>query len=102
MAKYYKTPKHTTGRTITTKTPYGSTSDMVVTDEETLSKISVADFCILLKDDEGYYITHKDRIDNGLADPFRYDESYRSIMADKIQKDFDKWEKHHNESNDMA
>jgi hypothetical protein len=36
MAKVFKTPKHTTGRTISTKTPYGSTSDMIVKDEELL------------------------------------------------------------------
>ena len=87
--KYYKAPKHSTGRIITTKTPYGSTSDMIVKDEEILSKVPVADFCILLKDDEGYYITHKDRIDDGLADPFRYCESYRKIMTEKIQKDLE-------------
>ena len=102
MAKYYKAPKHTTGRTITTKTPYGSTSDMIVTDEEMLKKISVADFCVLLKDDEGYYITHKDRVDNGLADPFRYDEPYRTIVTEKIQQDLDAWEKFHNEQHDLA
>lgn len=96
--KYYKAPKHSTGRVITTKTPYGSTSDMIITDEEVLKKIPVADYCILVKDDEGYYITHKDRIDSGLADPFRYCETYRKIMSEKIQQDFDNWEKH-NEQN---
>jgi hypothetical protein len=106
--KFYKAPKHSTGRVITTKTPYGSTSDMIVTDAEILKKVSVAEFCVLLKDDDGYYITNKNRIDSGLADPLRYCETYRKIMSEKIQKDFDAWEKYLNEqankndSNDMA
>lgn len=90
MAKNFIKPrKHESGRTITTKTPYGSTSDMIVTDEEIVKKVTVADFAILLQDDGGYYITHKNRIDNGLADPFRYDNEYRSIMDEKIEKDLE-------------
>lgn len=98
MARVFKTPKHTTGRTITTKTPYGSTSDMIVKDEEILSKVTVAEFCVLLQDDEGYYITNKARIDNGLSDPLRYCESYRKIIGEKIAKDLEI----QNEQNDMA
>lgn len=98
MAKVFKTPKHTTGRTITTKTPYGSTSDMIVTDEQILSKVTVAANCVLLQDDDGYYITNKDRIDNGLSDPLRYCESFRKIIGAKIAKDLE----NKNEQNDMA
>jgi len=88
MAKnFIKVSKHQTGRNITTKTPYGSTSDMIVTDQDILSKVPVADNCVLLKDDDGYYITNKNRIDNGLSDPLRYCESYRSIMSKKILED---------------
>lgn len=85
--KIIKVPKHQTGRVITTKTPYGSTSDMVVTDESILNKVNVAANCILLKDDDGYYITSKNRLDNGLSDPLRYCQSYREIMTEKINKD---------------
>jgi len=88
MAKNFVKPrKHESGRTITTKTPYGSTSDMIVTDEEIVKKVIVADFAILLQDDEGYYVTHKNRVDSGLADPFRHDNEYRLIMDEKIFKD---------------
>lgn len=87
MAKIFKTPKHQTGRTITTKTPYGSTSDMIVTDPDILNKVPVSENCVLLQDDDGYYITNKNRIDNGLSDPLRYCISYREIMSKKIRED---------------
>lgn len=90
MAKnFIKVSKHQTGRSITTKTPYGSTSDMIVKDEEILSKVTVAENCVLLQDDDGYYITNKDRIDNGLSDPLRYCESFRKIIGEKIAKDLE-------------
>ena len=97
MAKQIKIPKHHSGRTITTKTPYGSTSDMIVTDENILKKVSVAEFCVLLQDDEGYYITNKNRIDSGLADPLRYCEKYREIMSAKINQDIEKYDTTHKE-----
>lgn len=84
MAKVFKTPKHTTGRIISTKTPYGSTSDMIVTDQEILKKIRVADNCILLQDDDGFYITNRSRVDSGLSDPLRYCESFRKVMSENI------------------
>lgn len=84
MARIFKTPKHQTGRTITTKTPYGSTSDMVVTDETILNKIMIDNDSILLKDDEGFYITYKSRIDNGLSDPLRYSINYREKISEQI------------------
>lgn len=87
MARVFKTPKHTTGRTITTKTPYGSTSDMIVSDENILKKVTIHENCILLQDDEGYYITNKNRIDDGLSDPLRYCESFRQIISEKISKE---------------
>lgn len=52
------------GRTITTKSQYGSHADMLV--EE------LPDGKVLLKDDNGTYITEKSCLDNGLADPRRY------------------------------
>jgi hypothetical protein len=84
MARIFKIPKHQTGRTITTKTPYGSTGDMVVTDETILSKVEIDDGSILLKDDEGFYITYKNRVDSGLSDPLRYSSEYRDTIAEKI------------------
>lgn len=88
MAKnFIKTSKHQTGRTISTKTPYGSTSDMIVTDESILNKISINTDCVLLQDDEGYYITHKTHIDNGMADPFRHSLEYRETILTQIMKE---------------
>ena len=77
MAKHFKTPKHQTGKTITTKTPYGTTSDMVVTDEEILAKTKVKGGWVLAKDDQGYYITAQGNVDSGLSDPFRYCDTFR-------------------------
>tara|TARA_Y100000034_G_C6625475_1_gene272811 strand:- start:75 stop:335 length:261 start_codon:yes stop_codon:yes gene_type:complete len=83
MAKYRAKPKgHDSGQAITTKSPYGSHADMVVELEELQSSDFfetgegrwrvIEDYETVCKDDEGYYITLKSRIDNGLADPNRY------------------------------
>ena len=69
--------KHETGRTITTKTPYGTTSEMVVTDENLRGLFSIDVSQVLVKDDEGYYYTSVSRVDSGLADPNRYNSSLR-------------------------
>jgi hypothetical protein len=94
---FIKVSKHQTGRTITTKTPYGSTSDMIVKDEDILKKVAVTDNCVLLKDDEGYYITTKNRIDDGLSDPVRYCDAYRDIIANKILQDIEHYDAAHKE-----
>jgi hypothetical protein len=73
--------KHDTGSKITTKTPYGTTSDMVVTDENILSSLEMAEGTVLAKDDIGYYFTPANRVDSKLADPNRYTESRRKISA---------------------
>ena len=88
MAKknFIKPRKHESGRLITTKTPYGSTSDMIVADEEVLSKINVAGDMTLLKDDDGYYTTFSERIDNGLSDPRRYCQSLRLVIEQEMQE----------------
>ena len=81
MAKNYIKPrKHETGRLINTKTPYGVTSDMVVTDEEILQKVKVCETQTLVKDDFGYFFVEKKAIDNGLACPIRYSERLRESM----------------------
>jgi hypothetical protein len=78
--------KHQTGRTITTKTAYGISSDMVVTDQDTLSKVHVPEHCVLVHDDMGYFIVNKERVDDGLACPFRYDIEYRNNSNQKIME----------------
>ncbi len=82
--KLFKPRKHESGRTITTKTPYGVTSDMVVKDEEVLAKVVVADGMVLVHDDDGYFIVPKNVVDNRMACPLRYDESYREQMSEQI------------------
>jgi len=89
MAKNFIKPrKHESGRSITTKTAYGTHSDMIVTDEAVLKRLRFDEFetiqLVLAKDDEGYYITRKDRVDSGLADPNRYDSSMRAQMRETI------------------
>lgn len=68
--KYYKAPLHQTGTTVTTKTHFGSTSDMIV--DHTKYKVNINENEVLCKDDRGFYITSKSRIDSGIADPNRY------------------------------
>lgn len=79
MARTHK--RHTTGNIITTKSWFGSHADMVVLPEEyhNNNRIyknrgihSISDEEVVCKDDRGYYITLKNRLDNGLADPKRY------------------------------
>ena len=87
MAKNFIKPrKHETGRTITTKTPYGITSDMVVTDEAVLAKVNVPEYCVLVNDDMGYFIVNRERVDDGLACPFRYDIIFREQSNEKIME----------------
>lgn len=78
--KVFKPRKHESGRVITTKTPYGITSDMVVTDESILSQLSIEDRQVLVHDDSGYFIVPRDRVNDGLACPLRYCDSYRDMM----------------------
>jgi hypothetical protein len=73
--KVYNTRGHETGTIITTKTAFGSTSDMIID----LNKYTLDGKSVLIKDDEavckddkGFYITLKSRIDNKTADPNRY------------------------------
>lgn len=55
--------KHDVGVTITTPSPYGSHLSMLVRELE--------DGRVVLKDDFGEYVTTRDRLDNGMADPNR-------------------------------
>lgn len=73
MTKYIKTPKHSTGRNITTKSAYGSHSNMMVPCEDQIfQNIQLKDNQVLCRDDDGMYLTEKQYIDSGLADPNRY------------------------------
>jgi len=75
--------KHETGKKITTKTAYGTTSDMVVTDENILMKINTPEGVVLVKDDCGYYFTPENRVDTNLADPNRYANN-RDIITKQV------------------
>jgi len=87
MARQVRTgKKHETGRTITTKTAYGISSDMLVTDETVLSKVSVPEHSALVQDDMGYFIVDKKRVDDGLACPLRYDSLWREKANNEIME----------------
>jgi hypothetical protein len=87
MARQVRTgKKHETGRTITTKTAYGISSDMLVTDEDVLSKVNVPEHSALVQDDMGYFIVDKKRVDDGLACPQRYDIEYRTVSNNQIME----------------
>ena len=75
--------RHETGKKITTPSWFGSHSSMVVdhTKLETEDKnIKLSEGKVVCQDDLGYYITEKDRLDNGLADPNRYSNSKRTAV----------------------
>jgi len=61
---------HDSGRTITTPSFYGSHLKMVANSE--LFDIKLEDNQVICKDDDGYYLTLKERLDSNLADPNRY------------------------------
>jgi hypothetical protein len=69
--KLFKPRQHESGTVVTTKTPYGSDSSMVV-DISQYKSISINTDEVVCKDDRGFYITKKNRIDSGMADPNRY------------------------------
>jgi hypothetical protein len=72
--KIFKPRSHDTGTVITTKTAFGSTADMVVDMENYTIEgdKQVSDNEVVCKDDRGFYITYKNRINTGIADPNRY------------------------------
>jgi len=55
--------RHITGNTITTKSWFGSHAEMVVEDRQ--------DGTVVCEDDRGKYVTYKNRLDSGFADPCR-------------------------------
>ena len=76
MAKAGK-KKHDTGSTITTPSWFGSHESMLVALPYNFANIP-DDMCVC-EDDNGEYLTYKDRLDNGLADPKRYSRSINVI-----------------------
>ena len=52
-------------------TRFGSHSSMI--DDEKTSELNDEENKVVLLDEHGYYITSKDRLDSGLADPKRTD-----------------------------
>ena len=80
MAKNFIKPrKHETGRTISTKTAYGITSDMLVQDENILEKVNLPENSVLVQDDMGYFIVDKNRVNDGLACPARYSNNREEV-----------------------
>lgn len=65
-------------RVVTTKSPYGIHSDMVVTDEDILSKLTVAEDETLVKDDQGLFAVRTSYVDSGFTCPARLDENHRT------------------------
>lgn len=59
-------------RTIETPSPYGSHASMVVDIDNEAKGHNVPSDKVICKDEKGFYVTYKKRIDNGLADPCRY------------------------------
>lgn len=59
-------------RTITTPSAYGSHSSMVVDIDKEAQGHNVPKDKVICEDENGYYVTYKNRIDSGLSDPCRY------------------------------
>ena len=69
--------QYETGKSVTTKSWFGSHEDMVVDPAVFASGGAAAnlkDDEVVCEDDKGYYITEKRRLDNGMADPNRYSQ----------------------------
>ena len=67
--------RHQTGKSVTTPSWFGSHASMVVDHSELQiggKDIRLSEDQVLCKDDSGYYVTEKNKLDNGLADPNRY------------------------------
>ena len=75
--------KHEAGKKITTPSWFGSHASMVVDHTELQvggKDIKLAEHSVLCQDDRGYYVTDKDKLDNGLADPNRYSATKRMFV----------------------
>ena len=59
-------------RIIETPSAFGSHSSMIVDIDDLAKNHNVPKDKVVCKDEKGYYVTYKNRIDNGMADPCRY------------------------------
>jgi hypothetical protein len=86
MAKWKNLSKkrHEVGRTIVGPSPFGSHREMVV--DHSSFDLTLDDNQVLCKDGDNHYVTTKDRLDNGLADPRRY-SSKQLVLTVKEKKD---------------
>ena len=67
--------RHQTGNSVTTPSWFGSDSSMVVDHSEVQiarHNVKLSEDQVLCQDDNGYYVTEKKKLDNGVADPNRY------------------------------
>ena len=80
--KTIKPRNHDSGSVITTKTSFGSDSSMII-DLSEFNSFTLQDTEVVCKDDRGFYLTTKDRIDSGLADPNRYSNSKARVQLEK-------------------
>ena len=73
MAKNKK--RHQTGNSVTTPSWFGSHESMVVDHNELQiggRDVTLSEGQVLCKDDKGYYVTERNKLDTGIADPNRY------------------------------
>jgi hypothetical protein len=84
--KLFKPRQHESGTIVTTKTPYGSDSSMMV-DLSKYKTISINADEVVCKDDRGFYITKKNRIDSGIADPNRFSNNKSRIVLEEPEKE---------------
>jgi len=82
--KLFKPRQHESGSIVTTKTHYGSDSTMIV-DLSKYKPISINADEVVCKDDRGFYITKKNRIDSGLADPSRHSDEKARITLEELE-----------------
>ncbi len=77
------TKKHDTGRALETPSFFGSHSSMVANHED--YDVELKEGEVLCQDGETFYVTLKQRLDTGLADPKRY--SGKKLKLEKGKKD---------------
>lgn len=82
--KLFKPRQHESGTIVTTKTPYGSDCSMIV-DMSKYKPISINADEVVCKDDRGFYITKKNRINSGLADPNRHNSIKSRIELEELE-----------------
>ena len=89
MAKSKVRKKRDTSQGWTTPSRFGSHSSMVV-DPTSIPEwnknmsLTLSGDEVLCEDDEHYYITKKNRLDTGLADPSRYSRKNQILIKENI------------------